>query len=643
MIEKIPKEMVKAIRSQQYIHSSYIIAKELIENALDANAQRIKIQLGDKITVEDDGDGILSLENLCMNGYTSKEETSYRVLGIDDSNAGFSHGFRGQALASIAELCDVEVTTRPRPAAPHTEDDKLGTRKNFRTGATERVARSHGTTVRVANLFHSCAIRRQINEKSRRKNVAQVLALVQGFAYLYATHFTVVDKGRVVLAVQGSGRPAEYAVAKHGHVHLEVLDEAFSFYLFPLCKDRTQIMALEKRVVGNSKILGTIAAIFRKFFDYPPTFLLLLTDEADVNVSVDKAEVVLKNFKYIKNKINEHMELYFNEQFFIHGTQLRRAQEAENVNGNSQLREAEPGKLVPVKPATIDANELVEHHCPEPLESGKEMANTEPSVYASDLVPAHATHNEGLCHPPHDQASTETAAVHAPADQLSTPEADKQAAVETTASAGAVLPASVSLSAYATMREEILEHPSLQVVKEDFRNMNIVGQFNQGFILCTLKKEDTTFLLTVDQHAADEIYNFERLQQTFSLKKQRLIAPIALDISPLQELVVEDNREVFERNGFVVEGKSLLTIPVYKNHFFTVTDFYSLLYNISDEVYESDRFKEIMASKACRSSVMIGTALDMREMRKVVDNLATLTRPWNCPHGRPTFKILTKL
>lgn len=118
--------------------------------------------------------------------------------------------------------------------------------------------------------------------------------------------------------------------------------------------------------------------------------------------------------------------------------------------------------------------------------------------------------------------------------------------------------------------------------------------------------------------------------------------PIELEITPLQELVIEDNAAVFEKNGFVVERRKLLTVPVYKGHFFTIKDFMSLLDNINHGIMESDRFREIMASKACRSSVMIGTALSMTEMHRIVNNLATLRLPWNCPHGRPTFKIITK-
>lgn len=197
--------------------------------------------------------------------------------------------------------------------------------------------------------------------------------------------------------------------------------------------------------------------------------------------------------------------------------------------------------------------------------------------------------------------------------------------------------------ALSIIKEEVLNHPDITVKREDLKNMEILGQFNQGFILCILRKNEERFLITVDQHAADEIFNFEKLQRSFVLKKQTLIIPIKLDISPLQELLIEENLSVFDKNGFTIKDMQIFTLPVYKNITFTLEDFYSLLENVSNEIYESNKFRDIMASKACRSSIMIGKPLGMKDMKRILANLSTLKFPWNCPHGRPTFKIITKL
>lgn len=197
-------------------------------------------------------------------------------------------------------------------------------------------------------------------------------------------------------------------------------------------------------------------------------------------------------------------------------------------------------------------------------------------------------------------------------------------------------------SVYKYIDEEKLGHSNIVFEKDDFRNIKIIGQFNQGFILGVLEKNHMKTLLAVDQHAADEITNFERLQKTFKLKKQQLLQPIDLDLSVLQQLLVEDNIEIFANNGFEVKENKLYSLPVYHGTIFSVADFYSLLTNISNDIFTSDKFRDIMASKACRSSIMIGDSLNLKEMQSILDNLSMLNSPWNCPHGRPTFKILSE-
>lgn len=666
MIKEIPKEICKAIRSQQYIHNTYIIVKELVENSLDAHATQVNIQVGDTLVVEDNGDGIEDLSKVCRCGYTSKEDTSYSVLGIENRDVGFSHGFRGQALAAISELCDVEISTKMNLQGSdkeHTRDSGLGCIKDFRTGATRPHPREAGTTVKVHSLFRNCAIRRQLNEKSKRKNLIQIISLLQSFCYVYNVHFTVLDRGKLIFASQGSENTREYAIKKHGDVYLESVDDTFRFMLFPLCKDKSQVIKLEKRVVSCGRISNMLNSIFKRYFDYQPTFVLLLNGEADVNVSVDKTEVVIKDFKYIEHKISSEMDLYFSQRLFVHEAPKRLkpevpesqrlstdepSQSITNTSANKS-QESNPG----VYECTVNGDGsigfTVRYDGPEPQVEGL-CVGTVPSAAAvqrsssgtADVLETIDGHRNPT------NANVRERDISSMSDStclLNSKDTVAQGLLKTVTSQN--LEASkndnLPVSAYSFLKEEILEHPNVSIQKEDFRDMKILGQFNQGFILCTLKKDDCVLLITVDQHAADEIYNFERLKQSFFLKKQRLIAPVDLDITPLQELIIEDNTAVFERNGFTMDGRKLLTLPVYKGYFFTVKDFFSLLENISNGVYESEKFKDIMASKACRTSVMIGSKLTLPEMRRIVDSLSTLNLPWNCPHGRPTFKIITKL
>uniref|UniRef100_A0A914WXW6 Uncharacterized protein n=1 Tax=Plectus sambesii TaxID=2011161 RepID=A0A914WXW6_9BILA len=83
-------------------------------------------------------------------------------------------------------------------------------------------------------------------------------------------------------------------------------------------------------------------------------------------------------------------------------------------------------------------------------------------------------------------------------------------------------------------------------LKSDFERMDVIGQFNRGFILARLHDD----LFIIDQHASDEKYNFETLQRNARIKTQKLFQPLALELGAIQEIVVQDNVEIFKRNGF---------------------------------------------------------------------------------------------
>ncbi|XP_050351845.1 mismatch repair endonuclease PMS2 [Nymphalis io] len=195
------------------------------------------------------------------------------------------------------------------------------------------------------------------------------------------------------------------------------------------------------------------------------------------------------------------------------------------------------------------------------------------------------------------------------------------------------------------------EELSKEISKESFKNMSIVGQFNLGFIITKL--DDDLFI--IDQHATDEIYNFETLQKTTELTSQKLVIPQQLELTGVNEQILMDNVGVFKKNGFtfkIDEGApptkrvKLLTIPMSKNWIFGKDDIEELLFMLKEnqsEYCRPSRVRAMFASRACRKSVMIGTALGKSDMRQLVDHMAEIDKPWNCPHGRPTIRHLVNL
>nr|XP_019572025.1 PREDICTED: mismatch repair endonuclease PMS2 isoform X1 [Rhinolophus sinicus] len=190
-----------------------------------------------------------------------------------------------------------------------------------------------------------------------------------------------------------------------------------------------------------------------------------------------------------------------------------------------------------------------------------------------------------------------------------------------------------------------------EISKTMFADMEIIGQFNLGFIITKLDAD----IFIVDQHATDEKYNFEMLQQHTVLQGQRLIAPQTLNLTAVNEAVLIENLEIFRKNGFdfvidesapVTERAKLISLPTSKSWTFGPQDIDELIFMLSDSpgvMCRPSRVRQMFASRACRKSVMIGTALNTSEMKKLITHMGEMDHPWNCPHGRPTMRHIANL
>ncbi|XP_071444505.1 mismatch repair endonuclease PMS2 [Hetaerina americana] len=193
-----------------------------------------------------------------------------------------------------------------------------------------------------------------------------------------------------------------------------------------------------------------------------------------------------------------------------------------------------------------------------------------------------------------------------------------------------------------------------EITKDMFSKMKVIGQFNLGFLITKLGSD----LFIIDQHASDEKYNFETLQITTNLQQQPLVVPQPLDLTVAAKSVLTENIEVFERNGFrfsfppeskeeVSDCKAYLTsIPFSRNWTFGKEDVDELIFMLQDSPHANcrpSRVRDMFASRACRKSVMIGDALSIADMHRIITHMGEMDQPWNCPHGRPTMRHLVNL
>ncbi|EHK20231.1 uncharacterized protein TRIVIDRAFT_48473 [Trichoderma virens Gv29-8] len=208
----------------------------------------------------------------------------------------------------------------------------------------------------------------------------------------------------------------------------------------------------------------------------------------------------------------------------------------------------------------------------------------------------------------------------------------------------------------------------LIISKGDFSKMRIIGQFNLGFIIAVKPasrlgsgvegKYDELFI--IDQHASDEKYNYEKLQNTTEIQSQRLVHPKRLQLTALEEEIILENATALNANGFKVNidttGRfsvgsrcQLTSLPLSREVTFKLDDLEELISLLGDKSAESSyiprpsKVQKMFAMRACRSSIMIGKAMTKSQMHSLVNHMGELDKPWNCPHGRPTIRHLSRL
>ncbi|ORC92294.1 mismatch repair protein PMS1 [Trypanosoma theileri] len=196
---------------------------------------------------------------------------------------------------------------------------------------------------------------------------------------------------------------------------------------------------------------------------------------------------------------------------------------------------------------------------------------------------------------------------------------------------------------FAGLTEQTEKELAMHLEKSSFKNMTIHGQFNHGFIIASLNDD----LFVIDQHAADEKFNYETLMREYVAKPQPLVTCVPVPMDPQDVDLAVEHSEELRKHGFIVKrgedaNKLLVSaVPVLP---YEVVGPHDVMELVQQLVHYGTITKPMrcvwhsMATKACRSSIMIGTVLSEKTMRSIVSRLGELEQPWNCPHGRPTLR-----
>ncbi|KAH0789526.1 PMS1-like protein [Histomonas meleagridis] len=188
--------------------------------------------------------------------------------------------------------------------------------------------------------------------------------------------------------------------------------------------------------------------------------------------------------------------------------------------------------------------------------------------------------------------------------------------------------------------------PTPEINTTAFRDMEIIGQWNKSFIITKIGND----IFAIDQHAANEAANFEKLRKQKTNDRQVLLEPIFVPLTPDDLENAFTHQKQCNQFGFdyniLDNGIEVKSVPMDKNVVNGIEDLQELIGLINDVPYSTPmtfNARSQLAYHACHSSVRVGDALSHRQMRKLLEKMASSDYPWNCPHGRPTWCLIYSL
>ena len=592
-IQRLPPELANQIAAGEVVERPASVIKELVENAIDANATRITIvvEFGGKklMSVEDDGEG-MSAEDAVL---AVERHATSKIRQASDLAAISTLGFRGEALPSIASVSRFRLRTRARGTLSGTElkieAGKLVSKREV--GAPE------GTLVEVGELFFNLPARRKFL-KADTAEAAQVSRLVTQLALCYCEVGFVLKSGaRLLLEAPPAGSLAERFYQIYGErpdlipVSKSAAGITIGGYVAALGEQGPargpQHVFVNNRIVRDRTIAHAIQAAYavatiKERSPEVHLFIELPPDRVDVNVHPTKAEV------------------RFLEQGLVHEVLRRAIVDALGATGAPEL------VLSPVvAPATV-------------AHTGALPLGFAPS-------PGAAT------------AQMSQIAIATPAS--APPAADLDAwAIAAAASAPAAWPQPRSTT-----------QAGQEAIATLIKPMTPLGQFRNTFIIAV----DDEGLAIIDQHVAHERILFEQFSERLTsreLESQRLLTPVVLEVSPGEHQTLLTNATALSRFGFEIEdfgGTSLRigAVPAVLDWTRCEESLRAVaadLDGLSPAAGVEVVLRQMAATMACHAAVKANDSLTREKMQYLLDELRRTSHSSVCPHGRPVVLRLTR-
>ena len=638
-IQVLDQETINKIAAGEVIERPSSVVKELVENAIDAGATAVTIEIKDGgisfIRITDNGSGI-SKDDIPM---AFLRHSTSKIKSIEDLMNVSSLGFRGEALSSIAAVSQVELITK-------TVDDFTGSRYVIEGGneiSLEEVGAPDGTTFIVRNLFYNTPVRRKFL-KTAATEAGYVNALIE---HLSLSHpdisFRFINNNQNKLHTSGNMNLKDIIYGVYGRdITSNLMEisgktqdvEITGFIGKPvICRGNRgyENYYINGRYIKSSIITKAIEEAYKGYImphNYPFTAIHFKINPSimDVNVHPTKMELRFsKNefvYRFVLETVKEclaNRELAARVKLPDPVKQQQFTKSPENIKQTEKSYVQENTDSKPYQAPRIEPPRESFYNSTESSVKQKTVNEKQTTGFIKNITDYTKMPPTRLPEPFEIKRSDEMIK-----EDKKIYEAEKKQEAE-------------QLSMFDT--------PLMSgKAKADYR---IIGQLFETYWL--IEYEDKFYMM--DQHAAHEKILYERFMNHLKVKDmdtQMIMPPVIIELNMQQEDAYKRNKQAFSRLGFEIEE--------FGGNAYKVTGLPAGLPNINlkqmlidmidgltdDNSTDLDIITERVATMSCKAAVKGNNKLSFEEAKELIEELMQAENPYNCPHGRPTLIVMSK-
>ena len=706
MIKVLDQNTINKIAAGEVIEKPSSVIKELVENSIDSGATAVTVEVKGGglsfLRVTDNGAGIKKdeVKLAFLRHATSKLVTVEDLLSIS------SLGFRGEALASIAAVAQVEMITK-------TADDVTGLRYQIHGGkeiSSEEIGAPGGTTIIVRNLFYNTPARK----KFMKTDATETSYIYDLMCRICMSHpeisFKFIANGTDKLFTSGNGKLRDIIYHIYGgditsnllEINAENDYMKISGYIARPCISRGnrsfEGYYVNHRYIKSAVLTKAIEDAFRTFvmihkFPFTEINFQVRPDLLDVNVHPTKMELKFANsqdiYSFTYNAIRETLlfkelipdvapgkdpkpetfkqrdvgnapeafenkrreEIVRAEERTVPQSQPEQLRPAEPQSQPEQLRSAEtqtsPQQLCPIEPQTSSQPvrpviEIIDETSSSNNKGSDVIDNNKTEKPAGNYIYADRNNDLERAIVQNRNVVNESPAYTAPAPARPSVTAATQDSTVSAASDAAY----IEDAGKKYVQQDMFQEKFL--TKEARAKHRLIGQLFKTYWLI---EYDGKFFI-MDQHAAHEKVKYEELMENYKNKKiysQYLMPPAVVTLSAAEIEFLHENMEMFEALGYQIEnfGGREFKLNAVPDNLFGLDGRELFIDFIADASSSAkkvtiDTFIHKLSTMACKAAIKGNTEISFKEADALIDQLLKLENPYTCPHGRPTVISMTE-